>query len=422
VPDPLANWAGNVRFRAAAVHRPASVAELRGIVARSARIRALGTGHSFSPIADTTGDLVSLAGLPRLADVDTGRPAVTVSAGLRYSEVAPALQAAGLALANLASLPHISIAGAVATGTHGSGDASPGLAAAVSELELVTADGELVTVGRDADPARFGGLVVALGAAGIVTRLTLRAVPAFTVRQWVYESIGLDAIMEHFDQVMAAAYSVSIFTDWGPRRLAQVWLKRVEPTAEPAASWLGGRLAGTDLHPVAGLPAAPATPQCGVPGPWHERLPHFRPEFTPSTGSELQSEFLLARADAAAAIAALGRLRAELAPVVQVSEIRSVARDDLWLSPCYQRDSVAVHFTWVPDARAVAPVLARVEAALAPLAPRPHWGKISAIPAATVASRYPRLDDFRRLVGEYDEAATFRNEMVDDLLQASQRD
>jgi alditol oxidase len=409
----LANWAGNVRFRAATVHRPASVPELQRLVAGSARIRALGTAHSFSLVADTDGDLVSLAQLPAVVDVDTAGAAVRVSAGLRYGDIAPRLQAAGLALANLASLPHISVAGAVATGTHGSGDANPSLAAAVSALELVTAGGDLVQLSRDADPDRFPGLVVALGACGVVTSLTLHAVPAFDVRQWVYRDVGFAEVATHFDEITSAAYSVSMFTDWRGPRMTQVWLKRRDPADTPPPAWLGGRLAGGDLHPITGAPAGNCTPQLGRPGPWHERLPHFKPQFTPSAGEELQSEFFLRRHDGPAALAELNWIAARLAPVVQVSEIRTVAGDDLWLSPAYRADSVAFHFTWVPDERAVAPVLADVQAALAAFQPRPHWGKLSTIPAAIVADSYPRMDDFRRLVAEFDGPGQFRNEYAD---------
>jgi alditol oxidase len=411
--DPLrmrANWAGNVAFRATAFHRPGSISELQHLVAGSSRIRALGSAHSFSRVADTDGELVSLAGLPPEIEIDTAGRAVRASAGLRYSDIAPRLNDGGLALANLASLPHIGLAGAVATGTHGSGDHNASLAAAVTELELVTAAGDLITVRREGGRDEFAGLVVALGACGIVTRLTLTALPAFSVRQWVCEDIPFDAVIAQFDHVTGAAYSVSVFTDWGHRRRAQVWLKRREPAHRPPSGWLGGRLAGAARHPIAGQPARNATPQLGVPGPWHERLPHFRPEFTPSAGRELQSEFLLGREHAAGALTALDQLRATIAPFVQISEIRTIAADDLWLSPAYGRDTVAIHFTWVPDAAAVSPVLRDVEAALAPFAPRPHWGKITSIPPAVVADRYPRMDDFRRLVREFDPTATFRNE------------
>jgi alditol oxidase len=412
------NWAGNVRFRATAVHRPTSVSELQQLVGGSPRILAIGTAHSFSRVADTTGDQVSVAGLPPVVEVDTARMRVQVSAGLRYSDIAPQLDAAGLALANLASLPHISVGGAVATGTHGSGDANQSLAGAVSALELVTAGGDLVTVSRDTHPDQFPGLVVTLGACGVVTKLTLDLVPAFSVRQWVYRDVRFAEVVTHFDEITSAAYSVSMFTDWRGPRMTQVWLKRREPAEAPPPAWLGAQLASTDLNPVPGMPADNATEQLGLPGRWYERLPHFRPQFTPSAGEELQSEFLVGRREWPDVLRELNWMADRLAPVVQVSEIRTVARDDLWLSPAYRADSTAFHFTWVPDERAVAPVLADVEAALAPFGPRPHWGKLSTIPAATVADRYPAIDDFVRLLAEFDGQAKFRSEFADAYLRA----
>jgi alditol oxidase len=411
---PLVNWAGNVSFRAGELHRPESVAELRRLVARSERIRALGTAHSFSRVADTIGDLVSVAGLPPRVEVSTDRAAVTVSAGLRYSDLAPRLHAAGLALGNLASLPDISVAGAVATGTHGSGDGNVSLAAAVSALDLVTAGGDLISVRRHDDPDRFPGLVVALGACGVVTALTLDVVPAFVVRQWVYENIPFTEVAAHFDEITGSAYSVSMFTDWRAQRMTQTWLKRAgDEENVPPASWLGGRLARADLNPVIGMPAANCTPQLGLPGPWHERLPHFRAGRNPSAGAELQSEFLIGREHGADALAALDAIRSELALVTRVCEIRTVAADDLWLSPSYQRATAAIHFTWVPDGRAVAPALASAEAALAPFAPRGHWAKLTALPSFAVAGCYPRIEDFRRLAAELDPDGKFGNEMVD---------
>jgi len=410
------NWAGNVTFAAARFHRPASLPQLQRLVARSTRVRALGTGHSFSPLADTPGDLVCVAGLPRVIEVDTAGAAVTLSAGLTYAEVAVALQEAGRALPNLASLPHISVAGACATGTHGSGDAVGSLATAVSAVEMVTADGDLVTVSREADPGRFPGTVVALGALGIVTRLTLDTVPTFDIRQYVYEDLPAGQVTEHFDEIVASAYSVSLFTDWRGPRIRQAWLKRradAPGSGTPEPRWMGGRLADGPRHPLPGLPAAACTGQLGVPGPWHERLPHFRPEFTPSAGDELQSEYLLPRAHAADALAALQPVAGRLAPVVRTSEIRTIAADDLWLSPAYQRDSVAFHFTWINDWAAVAPAVALVEERLAPLRARPHWGKLFGTSPEAMRGLYPRLDDFRRLMHRQDPAGKFRNDLLD---------
>ncbi len=416
-PAGLANWAGNVSFAAGRLHKPASVAELQRLVAGSARLRPLGTGHSFSPLAQVEGDLVSVARLPMLVEADRAAGTVTVSAGLRYGQLAAILNSAGLALPNLASLPHISVAGSVATGTHGSGDRNGCLSTAVTAVELVTAGGDLLQFRREADPAGFDGLVVALGALGVVTRLTLRTLPAFSVAQFVYLDLPYEQVAAQFDQITGSGYSVSMFTDWRAQRMTQTWLKRVaDRSGPPPPQWMGGMRAGQQLNPVPGMPGEHATTQLGLPGPWHERLPHFRPDFTPSAGAELQSEYLIGREHAIAALAALDGIRSLLAPVVQISELRTVAADELWLSPCYQRESVAYHFTWVPSPAAVMPVIEQVEATLAGYAARPHWGKLFAVPPAELAARYPRLDDFRAKMGQLDPAGKFRNEFTDSYL------
>lgn len=403
------NWAGNIRFGAERFHEPRSVDELRRIVAGSRSVRILGTGHSFNAIADTTGDLVSVAGLPRVVDLDERAGTVTVSAAMRFGELAGVLDRAGFALHNLGSLPHISVAGACATGTHGSGVANGCLATAVRAVELVTADGALVTIDRDA--AEFPGAVVALGALGAVTRLTLDVVPAFEVRQWVYEGLPTAVLRERFDGIMAAAYSVSLFTGWRTDRIDQVWLKRRGGPDAPG-TWLGAVLADGPRHPVPGCPPEPCTPQLGLPGRWHARLPHFRPDFTPSSGDELQSEYFVARADVVAAFDALDAVRDRISPALQIGEIRTVAADALWLSPAYERDCVAYHFTWHPDAAAVAEAVRTVEEALSPFAARPHWGKVFTTTPEVIRESYPRWDDFRRLLGEFDPAGTFRNEFI----------
>jgi xylitol oxidase len=409
----ITNWAGNVTFTATRLHRPASVDELRRLVADSPRVRVLGTAHSFNRIADTDGVLLSVAGLPPSVEVAPDGRGVTVAAGVRLGDLATRLHAEGYALANLPSLPHISVAGAVATGTHGSGVGNRNLATAVSAVRLVTADGEVRTVRRGEDES-FDGAVVALGALGVVTSLTLDIVPTFEVRQYVYDGVPLDRLVERLDEVLSAGYSVSLFTDWAGERVNQVWVKhRVgDPAGSPEGPWLGGTLADGPRHPVPGMSAAYATAQQGRPGPWHERLPHFRLEFTPSSGEELQTEYFVAREQAAEAIAALAGIRDQIAPVLQICEIRTIAADGLWLSPQYRRDSVGLHFTWVPDIAAVAPVAGQIERLLEPFAPRPHWGKVFTMAPATVRSRYERHADFVRLAHRFDPAGKFRNDFV----------
>jgi len=400
------NWAGNVAFAARDFYRPSSLSELQALVARSARIRVLATGHSFNDLADSPGAQVSLAGLPPEVSVDSAASVARVAAGLSYAELAVRLDARGFALRNLASLPHISVSGATATATHGSGTANQNLAAAVVGLSLVTADGDLMELDR-AD-----GAVVHLGALGVVSSLTLALVPAFEVSQRVYENLPLEVLDDRFTDVMTSAYSVSLFTDWRAPRLTQVWIKRrldVPASSVPEAPWFTATPATSPRHPVPGASPDACTAQLGIPGRWYDRLPHFRPEFKPSAGDELQSEYLLPVAHAVPALHALNQIRDRLAPVLRICEIRAVAADQLWLSPCYRQDSVAFHFTWIADAAAVRPVVMLAERQLAPFGPRPHWGKVFTTPREDLRAQYERLPAFLDLMRGFDPSGKFRN-------------
>jgi xylitol oxidase len=415
----LTNWAGNIHFGATRLHRPETLDQLRTLVARATRIRALGTGHSFNPIADSPGELVTVAGLPPLLEIDRDRHEVQVAAGMRYGDLAVHLHRAGYALHNLGSLPHISVAGACATGTHGSGWRLGNLATAVRGLELVTAGGDLVSLRWDTDPQHLPAAVVSLGALGVVTTLTLAIEPTYDVEQYVYLDLPAHRLANDWAEVLAAGYSVSLFTDWSRPGIDQVWVKRRPDREGPwrgGPVWLDAPLADGPRHPVPGMSPEHCTEQLGIPGPWHHRLPHFQFGFTPSSGRELQSEFFIPRSATPEAVAALARIGDRIAPVTQVCEIRTVAADDLWLSPAYRRDSTALHFTWVDDVRAVQPVLAEVERRLRPYDARPHWGKLFGTDRETLRRLYPRLDDFVALAGEYDPAGKFRNALLDDRL------
>ena len=412
------NWAGNVEFGERELVTPRSVAELQELVRRNDRVRALGTRHSFSAVADTTGVLVDVSGLPRRLDVDREARRATVSAALPYAEIAKALDAEDLALRNMGSLPHISIGGAAATGTHGSGDGNQVLATSVVALELVGADGEVRRI-ESTDPA-FYGSVVALGALGIVTELTLDVVPAYDMRQDVFTAAPWDDVLDHLDAVTGGAYSTSLFIrDWGTDVVDQIWYKSVvDGSAEPRLP--DGVRAGrqADLMPPADeAPQDMLTEQGGVPGRWLDRLPHFRWDKQPSNaGDELQSEFLLDRRHAVEALQRMREIAAELAPALLVSEIRTVAADDLWLSGAYGRDTLGVHFTWHKDPDAVYAVLPAVEERLADLGARPHWGKVYSDGYPDLLARYPKGAEFVALADEADPQRKFRNAYLDRIL------
>lgn len=407
----MRNWAGNIALGAGQAARPESVDALRSLVAGSARVRALGADHSFSGVLTADGGFVRLDRLPPEVAIDTAARTATVTAGMRYSEVAAALQRAGWALANLASLPDITVAGAIATGTHGSGDGRRSLAAAVTGLQLVGPHGDLMQLRRDGDGETFTGSVVALGALGVAVRVTLEIEPSYEVAQSLRIRVPVKEVQDRFDEVFGAAYSVSLFTTWS--ETAVLWLKR--RTDRPAAGLELGVPARSELHPVPGADPSSCTPQLGVPGPWHERLPHFLAGATAAVGDELQSEYFLPRAAAPAAFAELRDLEKILGPVLQVSEVRTVHGDDLWLSPAHHRDSVTFHFTWIRDVARVRPVIEAVEERLTPLGARPHWAKLTAMAGPALLAQYPRAADFRELRARCDPGGKFGGELVDDL-------
>ena len=413
---PVRNWSGNVVFRAERSHRPSSVDELQSLVAGAQHLRAVGSAHSFNRIADTHGDQVSVAGLPPVLDIDTGRRCVRVSAGTRYGELIGPLHDAGLALPNLGSLPHISVGGACATGTHGSGVHNGTLASAVCAVELVTADGSLVRLSRADDPGVFPGAVIALGGLGVVTVLELDLQPTFDVRQYVYDDLPHDTVRQQYETIVSAGYSVSLFSDWRTPQRHTTWrkLRTDAPDADDAPdTWFGATLADGPRHPIPGMAGDTCTEQLGVPGPWSARLPHFRLEYTPSRGEELQSEWFVRREDAVAALDLLADLREQVAEVLLISELRTIAADPLWLSPSAGRDTAALHFTWVLDEAAVVPVVRAIDERLAELGARPHWGKVLTTAPERVRGLYHHYADFEALLRTYDPAGKLRNELLD---------
>lgn len=413
--EKLKNWAGNLEYSTDRLYPAKSIAQVQELVRKHQNLKVLGTRHCFNSIADSTNNLISLAPMEQVIGLDPKAHTVTVDAAMRYGQLAPYLDQKGFALHNLASLPHISIAGACATATHGSGVKNGNLATAVAGLEFITAGGEVRTLSREKDGEAFRAAVVHLGGLGVVTKVTLDIQPTFRMQQYVYENLPLAQLSDHFEAIMGHDYSVSLFTDWQKKIISEVWLKRRiegDADAKPAsanADFYGATPAKKNLHPIAELSAENCTEQMGVPGPWYERMPHFRMGFTPSSGKELQSEYFVPRRNAVEAILAVERLRDSITPHLMITELRTIDGDDLWMSPCYKQPSLAIHFTWKPDWPSVKKVLPQIESALAPFGARPHWGKLFTMAPATLQSRYEKLPDFRKTLREYDPQGKFRN-------------
>jgi alditol oxidase len=413
--EKLRNWAGNIEYSTDRVQTSTSLAQVQDYVKTQPRLKVLGTRHCFNNIADSKDGFLSLKPMDEVISLDPAKRTVTVAAGITYGQLCPYLDGKGFALHNLASLPHISVAGACSTATHGSGQKNGNLATAASGLEIVTADGTVVNLSRERDGETLNGAVVGLGTLGVITKVTLDIQPSFMMRQYVYEDLPLDELKEHFDAIESSGYSVSLFTDWQKQRINELWIKsRIEKGQEFHASpeFYGAKLATRNLHPIAALSAENCTEQMGVPGPWYERLPHFRMGFTPSAGKELQSEYFLPRQHAVEAILAVERLHDQVSPFLLISEIRTIAADHLWMSPCYQQDCVTIHFTWKPDWPAVSKLLPIIEKELAPFNARPHWGKLFTTSPTTLRSIYKKMPEFVELSRGYDPQGKFRNEFL----------
>jgi alditol oxidase len=411
----LTNWAGNLLYGTDRLYAAKSCDEVQDFVKTQAKLKVLGTRHCFNNIADTKDIFLYLKQLDEIVSLDPQARSVTVGAGITYGQLSPLLHNKGFALHNLASLPHISVAGACSTATHGSGEKNGNLATAVSALEVVTADGGLVKLSRQQDANFFKGAVVGLGALGVITKITLDIQPTYQMRQYVYENLSFSAMKNHFDAIQASAYSVSLFTDWQNQRFSEVWLKsRVEKDQafDATPEFFGAKLATKNLHPIAELSAENCTAQMGVPGPWYERLPHFRMGFTPSAGKELQSEYFVPRQHAVEAILAVERLRDQVTPHLLITEIRAIAADDLWMSPCYQQPCITIHFTWKQDWPAVSKLLPVIEKELAPFQARPHWGKLFAMSPQQLHSIYNKLPQFIALAKKFDPQGKFRNDFL----------
>jgi xylitol oxidase len=408
------NWAGNLQYSAVNFYQPSTISEIQEVVRQCDHLSTLGTAHCFNTIADSKYNQLSVRGLDQMLEVDAERSMVIVGAGTSYGQICTELYDQGFALHNLASLPHISVAGAIATATHGSGIKNGNLGSAVSAIEFIDASGELQHLSRKKDPDVFGGIITHLGGLGVLTKITLDLQPGFKVKQEVYQYLPVKKLLENFTEIMSGGYSVSLFTDYQTDTVNQVWVKSKADGSKPdtPSDYFGAVPASRNLHPIVELSAENCTDQMGVPGPWYDRLPHFKMDFMPSSGKELQSEFFVPLKKAPEAFEVISALKHEIEPVLMISEIRAIAADNQWMSPCYQQDSVTFHFTWEQDREGVERVLSMIQDGLEPFKVRPHWGKVFTMRPERLHSLYPNLDKFKAVLAKYDPNGKFRNEFL----------
>jgi len=410
----LKNWAGNLTFSTDHVFYPKSVQEVQQLVKTHTKLKVLGTRHCFNTIADSKDNLLSTKELNKVISLDKKAHTVTVEGGIKYGELAPYLHKEGFALNNLASLPHISVAGSITTATHGSGVKNGNLSSAVTALEIVKADGSIVHLSKAVDAEKLNAAVVGLGALGVITKVTLQVEPTFMMQQRVFTQMPMAQVKQNFEKIVSAGYSVSLFTDWQHDSINEVWIKSRIGTDKDhnGPEFYGAKAATKNVHPIIALSAENCTEQMGVPGPWYERLPHFKMGFTPSSGKELQSEYFVPIHHAVEAITAIARLGKQIGPHLFITEIRTIAADQLWMSPCHNQTSVTIHFTWKQETAAVLKLLPLIEKELSPFNARPHWGKIFTMAPKVLESRYEKLNDFKKLVAEYDPKGKFRNDFL----------
>ena len=412
------NWGRNIIYKAKNLAEPATVEELQELVPQAGYRKGLGSSHSYNDIPDSPHTQISLRKLNKIIAIDESKMTMTIEGGIKYEELAPQLHEKGYALHNLASLPQITVAGASATGTHGSGTGNGNLATVVREVEFCNADGQLITISRYNNPDIFDGAVVSLGGLGIVTKMVLDMVPSYDARQDLFLDLPLNSVIDNFDEIMSTGYSVSLFTLWQKDIVDQVWIKRRidQPVRDLGKDFFGGKMCERNIHPIIELSAESCTEQLGSVGPWYDRLPHFIINGMPSAVDELQSEYFIPIENAADGMRAIAGLGDKILPYLYISEIRTIAADNLWMSQCYKRDSVAFHFTWKPNWPEVRKLLPQIEAALAPFGVRPHWGKLYTIDARTVQGSYERFPDFLKLLKTYDPIGKFKNDYLNRII------
>ena len=409
----MKNWAGNLTFSAKEFIEIDNISKLQQVVSNSQGVKVLATGHSFNAIGDTKDTLISLKNLSNGIEIDSQNAQALIPAGMAYADAARYLESKGWAFSNMASLGEVKIAGAISTGTHGSGSNNGVLSTSVVGLEIVLGSGELLTIDQS-NSEEFAGFVISLGALGVFTKIKMRIVPSFSVKQFVYENIGIQAVAENFDTVFNSAYSVSYFSNWAKNSTGQIWMKFLDDSSSDNLSdnWLGANQAKAKQHPVKINNPDPCTDQLGISGKWLYRLPHFKLDSSPASGDEVQTEYLVDRKYVKEYIQDLRTIGDEIAPRVYATEIRTIKSDELWLSGAYQRETVGFHFTWKKSDTLV-DFLPRIEEILGKHHGRPHWAKLFSVKSDELSARYPKYSNFEALLKKYDPKKKFRNKFID---------
>ena len=409
----MQNWAKNITFSSQNYIEIENLTQLQKVIESSNKLKVVGTSHSFSEIADTTGTLISLKNLDSEIEIDEKSQTVKVSAGTSYANLAKYLEKNGWALSNLASLGEISIAGAVMTGTHGSGSNNKVLSDSVVAIEMILSSGDKFVIDRK-NFAQFSGFVVSFGALAVFTKLTLKIVRSFSVKQVVYENVPIQSVLENFNEIFDRPYSASYFSNWSPKNTGQIWMKFLDDDKYPElqSKAYGGNLALSNQHPVKVNDPGNCTEQMGVAGKWLFRLPHFRLNSSPASGDEVQTEYLVDRDHVQGYINELTKIGEDIAARVYATEIRTISSDDLWLSGAYGRETVGFHFTWKKSPE-VKDFLPEIENILGKNNGRPHWGKLFSTPRAQLIDRYPMYEEFRQLIQKYDSGNKFRNKFIE---------
>lgn len=406
------NWVGNLQYNSKKYFQPERVGQIQELVKNSKRIKTLGSRHCFNSIADCDETHLSLAKMNKMLAIDENEMTVTIEGGAQYSDFCVELNEAGFALPNLASLANISVVGACATATHGSGVNNQSLASSISEIELVDGNGGIITLSRQKDAEKFNGVVVNIGAIGIVTKLKLDIEKSFQVRQDLFENLSIEQLAENFDEITSSGYSVSLFTNFQKSIRVMNIKRRIDENISDLPKEFFGATAAKESINSRGIPDTNRSPQMGVSGCWFECLPHFKFSKQLIQGEEIQSEYYVERKNAVEAILALEEISNIIFPQIIVAEIRSIKADNHWLSPFYRGDSVGIHFSWKLNEREVMKILPEIEKVLAPYKPIPHWGKLFTISREELHAYYPKMSEFIGLCEEFDPNGKFRNEYL----------